>query len=506
METFNKYAKNNQFKYYIFVHFKCGKMLIILLYYYIIIMNIIIPLGGKGERFKINGFTSPKPLIKIFDKEMIFYVLDNLNLSINDKVFIIYYNVNPEFFENTINTKYPNIIFIKLKEQTRGAAETIYKGLQQIIHITNHKKVVLLDCDTFYTEDFITIYRNISENAVFYVKNYDAKPLFSYIELDKNNNINQIVEKIKISDNANTGIYCFRDIEELYTYSNFIVSNNITFHNECYTSCIIDYMIKQKSLFIGIQLSSEFVFNLGTPEQLNEYIKNTYAFLFDLDGTIVLTDKIYYDVWKNILSEYDIELTSELFNNHISGNNDAYVIDTLLINKNINMEELSKKKDEQFLTNINSIQLIDGVDIFLKNIKKCGHKLSLVTNCNRFVAENIVNHLKLNNIFDFLIIGNECKQPKPYPDPYIEAINKFNIANNKTIIFEDSKSGLLSANCTNPKCIVGIETFYSNEELIKQNANITIKDYASFDFNICIEHTNVNIQLLKNMIKNSFFK
>ena len=68
METFNKYAKNNQFKYYIFVHFKCGKMLIILLYYYIIIMNIIIPLGGKGERFKINGFTSPKPLIKIFDK------------------------------------------------------------------------------------------------------------------------------------------------------------------------------------------------------------------------------------------------------------------------------------------------------------------------------------------------------------------------------------------------------------------------------------------------------
>ena len=35
-------------------------------------MNIIIPLGGKGERFK-NEYRLPKPLIKIFDKEMIFY-------------------------------------------------------------------------------------------------------------------------------------------------------------------------------------------------------------------------------------------------------------------------------------------------------------------------------------------------------------------------------------------------------------------------------------------------
>ena len=31
-------------------------------------MNIIIPLGGKGERFLTQGYDKPKPLIKIFDK------------------------------------------------------------------------------------------------------------------------------------------------------------------------------------------------------------------------------------------------------------------------------------------------------------------------------------------------------------------------------------------------------------------------------------------------------
>ena len=41
-------------------------------------MNIIIPVGGKGERFKNAGYIKSKPLIEIFEKPMIFYILDNL--------------------------------------------------------------------------------------------------------------------------------------------------------------------------------------------------------------------------------------------------------------------------------------------------------------------------------------------------------------------------------------------------------------------------------------------
>jgi len=32
-------------------------------------MNIIIPLGGKGERFSKEGYVHPKPLIPIFEKK-----------------------------------------------------------------------------------------------------------------------------------------------------------------------------------------------------------------------------------------------------------------------------------------------------------------------------------------------------------------------------------------------------------------------------------------------------
>ena len=53
-------------------------------------MNIIIPLGGKGERFIKEGYTTPKALINILNKSMIEYVLDNLNYDKNDKIYIIY--------------------------------------------------------------------------------------------------------------------------------------------------------------------------------------------------------------------------------------------------------------------------------------------------------------------------------------------------------------------------------------------------------------------------------
>jgi beta-phosphoglucomutase-like phosphatase (HAD superfamily)/LysM repeat protein len=463
-------------------------------------MNIIIPLGGKGERFKEKGFSSPKPLIQIFDKEMIFYVLDNITIKSEDKVFIIYYNLDGSIFESTIKLKYSNVYFIELNKQTSGAAETIYIGLQQIIKITNNKKTLLMDCDTFYTEDVTSMFRDLNKNAVFFNKNTEKTPIFSYITMDNTNTITKIAEKNKISDNANTGIYCFQNIEELFCYSKKVVLENIKFNNECYTSCIIDEMIKNNHEFIGIELLSKYVFNLGTPEQLNEYLKQTYCFLFDLDGTLILTDEIYYKVWTIILKEYNIKLTTEIFQNYIFGNTDTYVINAILFDKTIIPDELSKKKDEIFLTHLDSIKLIEGGYSFLKDIKKSGHKLALVTNCNRIVAEAVIQYFNLHEIFDCLIIGNECDNPKPYPDPYSKAINFFNTTSDNVIIFEDSKSGLLSATSVNPKCIVGIETTYSNKELLQYNANKTIRNFVDVDFNSFIAFNNINIESLKSMI------
>lgn len=472
-------------------------------------MNIIIPLGGKGDRFKKNGYEIPKPLIKIFEKTMIEYVLDNLLLNSEDKIFIIYnFKLNNYDFSNYIKEKYNHIELIQINKDTKGASETLFLGLNQILNNFNYnEKCLILDCDTFYTQNIVEIFRNTNYNTIFYTKNYNSEAIYSYIELDDNENVINIKEKNKISDNANTGAYSFVNIHELNNYCQLVLENNITFNGEPYTSCIIDEMIKLNITFKGYELENDFVISLGTPLAVEKYINETYAFLFDLDGTIVKTDKIYYEVWKEILINYDIILDKNIFNNYIVGNNDNYVKNTLLKNKNILLNELSELKDNLFIKKIDNIIVIDGLYDIINKIKMLGHKLCIVTNCNRKVAEKIIDYINIKHLIDFIISNDDCINGKPDSEPYIKAMAKYNILNNKCFIFEDSKTGILSAKNSYPKLLIGIENNNANE-LINYGVNITINNFLNIELNdlINFKYNNFLNDLKKLILKNSIIE
>jgi HAD superfamily hydrolase (TIGR01509 family) len=501
-------------------------------------MNIIIPLGGKGIRFVNEGYTVPKPLIKIFEKTMIEYVLDNINTSFTkyDKLFIIYNkNLDNFNFKDIIISKYPKCKLIKLENDTSGAAETLLLGIKYILsnyeYYKYNQKSLILDCDTFYTENIIKMFRESNDNCVFYTKkdanlNSGIKPIYSYIKLDNeiSSNIIEIAEKCKISENANTGAYAFLDIKLLYKYCNYVIDNKITFKNELnneitnepYTSCVINEMLKDNICFKGVELENSRVFSLGTPNDVKNFIDSRYAYLFDLDGTLVITDDIYFDVWSKILYRYNITLTNDMFKNYIQGNNDIFVIK--ILNINIELKDLSIEKDTEFIKHIHKICVIDGVNNILQIIKETGHKCCIVTNCNKLVAHKIIKYINIEKYIDFIISADDCKQGKPNPEPYLNAMNKYNIINNKCFIFEDSKSGLLSASSVHPKKLIGIETIYDKIELMKHNINLTIKNYKDFDIQSLIyddsnnntnnnnndyNNNNTNIKNIKNMIINS---
>jgi NDP-sugar pyrophosphorylase family protein len=142
-------------------------------------MNIIIPLGGKGERFAKEGYTQPKPLIPIFNTCMIEYVLDHLTLSENDNVFVVYNEGLDEFaFRDEMIGLYPFLRFVRVGE-TKGAAETLQIGLSTILSTGDfHDRCLILDCDTFYTEDIVGLFRESQESMVFYTKNYETTPIY----------------------------------------------------------------------------------------------------------------------------------------------------------------------------------------------------------------------------------------------------------------------------------------------------------------------------------------
>ena len=250
-------------------------------------MNILIPLGGIGKRFSDYGYHMPKPLIKVLGKEIIFWLLDSLDVSDEDSIYIPYNECLEYYnFSEIINSKYPKIKLTPIPD-TKGASETILKGLD---YFNINGKIVVLDGDTWYDENIIEKIRKIEGNSVLYFDSKNPNPIYSYIQI-KDNIITNIKEKIKISNNANSGCYVFQDSEKLKKQ---ILEIGFDVKKELYTSQVISKMIENGEQFIPIKVNDFYV--LGTPQQIIQFSK-TYEiskkrFCFDLDNTLVTYPKV----------------------------------------------------------------------------------------------------------------------------------------------------------------------------------------------------------------------
>lgn len=456
-------------------------------------MIILIPLGGTGERFKNEGFNTPKSLINVDNKPIIFHLLDNLHIHNNiEYVYIPYNKEYVEYdFENMIHKQYPftQFKFLQLSENTRGAADTIRIALDNIKKDTIDCPILCIDSDNFYTTDIIKLWKG--ENKVFTFNDKLDNPRYSYINTTNGTTlINRIIEKTKISDYACCGAYGFSSWKQLLQYANYIIENNIMQKNEYYTSTIIQSMINDNINIHCEVIQNKHYYSLGTPEQINEY---EHPFLFDLDGTLVNTDHIYTSVWKYIFNKYDFDfdINKHFFDNFIKGKNDSLFLQYLFpnIDKSL-IDEISILKDNLFIEYLkkdNASILLPGVcEFFEKNKNK---KIGIVTSCNNQSAEYILGYTGLNEYISILIAASDCTKHKPDPEPYLNAISILGLNPNKTIIFEDSYSGYTSALNADVYKIIIIQNEESCVDI--QNANeYKIIDYTNFDINQINEWSN----------------
>lgn len=423
-------------------------------------MNIIIPLCGIGKRFQEAGYSSPKPLIDVFNKKMIEHVLDSIDMKSNDKVFIIYHTSLEEYgFSTLIKDQYSHITLIPIYKRTDGAAETILYGIQYIIqhHLSINLQTLLIDCDTLYHVPILEKFRNLTSSATLCFEDLNSNPIYSYVRVE-DGYIIEIREKEKISTYANTGAYFFQNINELQYHCQEIIQKNRRYKNEYYISCVIQNMIESGIVFQAVSITRSHYTSLGTPEELQKYKDQHLSFLFDLDGTLVKTDPIYHKVWEEILLQFNIPMTEYIFNQYIQGNNDAYAMKQLQIDPlSYDIKKISILKDKLFRKYLDEIVIMEGVVEYIKCIKEDGHDVCIVTNCNRDTCEAIIEYINIKKYVNYIIIGNECERPKPYPDPYMSAIQLLHTIPEQCIIFEDSKSGILSAKGVSPRCIVGVD-------------------------------------------------
>lgn len=242
-------------------------------------MKYILLCGGVGKRN--NQYSLPKPLNYINGKHLIEYIIESIP---SNEIYIIYNSALDQynFKEIVINKfKLKTFAFSPLHFLTRGAVETALIGIQSF-ELTN-EPIVFIDNDNIHTFPDLT---NIQSYFICYGHDY-TKTNYSFIKIHDNNVI-EIEEKNKISDEFCCGLYGFKNKDSFVGLAKELIECNMKTKNEFYFSQIYKLLIQKHEQIIPIHVKE--TTHLGTYteiQQINQLSAKKLRVCFDLDNTLV---------------------------------------------------------------------------------------------------------------------------------------------------------------------------------------------------------------------------
>lgn len=236
-------------------------------------MTFIIPMSGKGSRFVKEGFEVPKYMIEVKGKTLFEYSLESLPLDVADQIIFICLEEHEKFnVSNFIKEKveHKSIKIIKLKEVTRGQAETVYKCKDLV---PENDEILIYNIDTsFYSNNLVKILadNSLKKDGVlgaFIDKSPDDK--WSFASLNDNGNVIKTTEKDKISDYALTGLYHFSKASDFFDIAKDWIENDKTVRDEFYIAPMYNDLIQEGKKFT-VDIADDFI-PLGTPHEVREF-------------------------------------------------------------------------------------------------------------------------------------------------------------------------------------------------------------------------------------------
>ncbi|MDZ8186168.1 MAG: HAD-IA family hydrolase [Nostoc sp. ChiSLP02] len=202
------------------------------------------------------------------------------------------------------------------------------------------------------------------------------------------------------------------------------------------------------------------------------------AILFDLDGTIVNSDPIHYRAWKEMLSNFAIEIDEAFYKSRISGRlNPEIVRDILPQLSLLEGEKFADEKEALFRKLASNLQPLSGFSELLAWTEKHQLKRALVTNAPRLNAEFMLEVLGIKEAFHTIVLADDCIAGKPDPAPYKVALNNLGIQAEEAIALEDSPSGIRAAVGAQIRTI-GIASTHNPQLLREIGAFMAIPDFT----------------------------
>lgn len=175
------------------------------------------------------------------------------------------------------------------------------------------------------------------------------------------------------------------------------------------------------------------------------------AFIFDLDGVLVFTDKFHYAAWKELADGLSVYFDKEI-NNRLRGVSRADSLEIILerytgpaLSKQKKTELMEQKNNSyrKLLAQMTPEDVSPEVRETLAKLHEKGYKLALGSSSKN--ARFILERVNLMGAFDAISDGNNITHSKPDPEVFVKAAEFLGISPLECYVVEDAHAGIDAA-------------------------------------------------------------
>ncbi len=210
-------------------------------------MKVVIPAAGFGTRLRPHTLTTPKVMLNVAGKPMLYFIVEQLlQDNIGDKIIFITGFLGDQIEEG-----------LKKDFAGRGAEKFEFivqdepKGLGHAVHcakksFAKNEELLIILGDTLFDVDLKKLVS--SKSSVVSVQKVDDPRRFGVVETNSSGEITKFVEKpaskdVSPSNDAIIGLYLFKNSESIFNSLEHIVSNDHTTSGEYQLTDAMQHML-----------------------------------------------------------------------------------------------------------------------------------------------------------------------------------------------------------------------------------------------------------------------
>lgn len=222
----------------------------------------ILPLAGKGTRFRNAGYETPKFLLELGKRAILEWQLSEMDVSVPTLLILNYSDdVMTEVYGFMKSLRFVDFDIVQIGD-TEGQMESVYEGLKKSKYFNRDYSAFIFNGDTIRLGRFPFSLFFESESEIFVEVFEQGGTHWSFV--DSLGKVGTISEKVRISSLCSTGLYGFRSTKKMCSTFSKLKPKKAA---EYYVSALISVMLEDSAEVESFLSSSDNFFNCGTPEE-----------------------------------------------------------------------------------------------------------------------------------------------------------------------------------------------------------------------------------------------